>query len=219
MKGRKSAKAELFDAFASVGSALGSGRRVELVDVLAQGERSVEELAAEIGQTVANTSQHLRILARVGLVRTRRDGNRINYRLASERVEALWAAMRDVAAMHVAEATVLADLYLGRPPVERLSAVALRDRLARDEVVVLDVRPEAEFRAGHIPGAISAPLPALAAMISTLPPGKELVAYCRGPYCVYADDAVRLLRTRGVKARRLAEGLPEWRRAGYPIEV
>ena len=217
---RREAKSALFDALASVAQALGSGRRAEIVDVLAQGERSVDELANEISQSVANTSQHLRVLARAGLVRSRREGTRVVYRLAGERVAELWAAVRDVAARHVAEVSVLADEYLGaRDEVERLSAEELAERLERGDVVVLDVRPEAEFRAGHVAGARSAPLPALEQLAETLPKRGEIVAYCRGPYCVYADDAVRLLRARGLKARRLDVGFPEWRRAGLPVEV
>jgi rhodanese-related sulfurtransferase len=213
------AKAALFDAQASVAQALGSGRRAEIVDVLAQGERSVEGVAGEIGQSVANTSQHLQVLARAGLVRPRRDGTRVFYRLASDRVGELWAAVRDVAARHVAEVAVLADEYLGeREGIEQVSAEELADRLARGAVVVLDVRPEAEFRAGHIAGARSAPLPLLEELASGLPKRRDIVAYCRGPYCVYADDAVRLLRGRGLKARRLDVGYPEWERAGLPIE-
>ena len=214
------AKAALFDALASVAQALGSGRRAEIVDVLAQGERSVEELAKEISQSVANTSQHLQVLARAGLVRSRREGTRVVYRLASDRVDELWAAVRDVAVRHVAEVSVLADEYLGeRDEVEQLSADELAQRLAKGDVVVLDVRPEPEYRAGHIAGARSAPLSVLEDVVQKLPERRETVAYCRGPYCVYADDAVRLLRDRGLKARRLDVGYPEWRRAGLPVEI
>ena len=213
------AKVALFDALASVAQALGSGRRAEIVDVLAQGERSVEELAGEISQSAANTSNHLQVLARAGLVRSRREGTRIIYRLASDRVAELWAAVRDVAVRHVAEVSVLADEYLGqRDGVEQLSAEELALRLERGDVVVLDVRPEAEFRAGHIAGARSAPVDELEALVRELPKRREVVAYCRGPYCVYADDAVRLLRGRGLKARRLDVGYPEWQRAGLPVE-
>jgi rhodanese-related sulfurtransferase len=215
-----SAKAALFDALASVAQAVGSGRRAEIVDLLAQGERSVDEIAHEIDQSVANTSQHLQVLARAGLVRSRREGTRVFYRLASERVGDLWAAVREVAVQHVAEVHVLAEEYLGeRDEVEQLSASELHERLARGEVVVLDVRPEQEYRAGHIAGARSAPLPSLADDAAKLAKRREIVAYCRGPYCVYADDAVRLLRGRGLKARRLDVGFPEWRRAGLPIEI
>jgi rhodanese-related sulfurtransferase len=214
------AKVELFDALASVAQALGSGRRAEIVDLLAQGERSVEEIAGEISQSVANTSQHLQVLSRAGLVRSRREGTRVFYRLASERVADLWASVRDVAVRHVAEVNGLADEYLGeRDAAEQVSAAELEARLARGEVVVLDVRPEPEYRAGHIAGARSAPLSALPSIAAKLPRRPEIVAYCRGPYCVYADDAVRLLRGRGLKARRLDVGFPEWRRAGLPVET
>jgi len=203
------AKTALFDALASVAQALGSGRRAEIVDLLAQGERSVEEIASEIGQSAANTSQHLRVLSRGGLVRTRRDGTRVFYRLASDTVGELWATVREVAVRYLGE----------RAGLEQVSTAELELRLARGDVVVLDVRPETEFRAGHIAGARSVPLSALDAVAATLPRRREIVAYCRGPYCVYADDAVRLLRSRGLKARRLDVGYPEWRRAGLPVEA
>jgi rhodanese-related sulfurtransferase len=214
------AKGALFDAIASVGAALGSGRRAEIVDLLAQGERSVEEIASEVSQSVASTSHHVRLLARSGLARSRRDGNRVYYRLASERVAELWAAVRDVATQHVAEVTVLAGEYLGdREQVELLSAPELHERLADGKVVLLDVRPEAEYRAGHIAGARPAPLERLESIAAQLPRRREVIAYCRGPYCVYADEAVRLLSARGLRARRLDVGFPEWRRAGLPVEL
>ena len=213
-------RAALFDALASVAQALGSGRRAEIVDLLAQGERPVDEIATEIAQSVANTSQHLHVLARAGLVRRRRQGTRVYYRLASEQVEELWSAVRGAAVRHVAEVNVLAEEYLGgRDGVERLSAEELERRLARGDVVLLDVRPAREYEAGHIRGARSAPMPLLDDLVRKLPKRGEVVAYCRGPYCVYADDAVRLLRTRGLRARRLDVGYPEWRRAGRPVEV
>jgi rhodanese-related sulfurtransferase len=216
----RAAKAALFDAFASVAAALGSGRRAEIADVLAQGERSVEQVALEVGQSMAVTSHHLRLLAKAGLARSRRDGNRVFYRLASERVAELWAAVRDVATLHVAEVAVLAGEYLGeRGGVELLSAPELHERLEQGKVVVLDVRPEAEYRAGHISGAVSAPLERLESIAPELTKRREVVAYCRGPYCVFADDAVRLLRARGLRARRLDVGFPEWRRAGLPVEL
>jgi rhodanese-related sulfurtransferase/DNA-binding transcriptional ArsR family regulator len=213
------AKAALYDAFASVARALASGRRAEIVDLLAQGDRSVEEIASETGQSMAATSHHLKILATSGLARSRRDGRRIYYGLASERVSELWAAVRDVASRHVAEVGVLADDYLGsRDAVEQVTASELAERLTHGSVVLLDVRPESEFSAGHIAGARSAPLDILGDVASTLPRG-PVVAYCRGPYCVYADDAVRLLQARGIEARRLDVGYPEWQRAGLPIET
>lgn len=216
----RSAKDALFDAFTSVAKALGSGRRAEIVDVLAQGDRSVEEIASEIGQSVANTSHHLRLLAAAGLLQHRRDGQRIIYSLTSDRVAELWAALRDVAAAHVATVEVLADQYLGdRDDIETITADELAERLERGRAILLDVRPGTEFAAGHIAGARSAPIDDLPATVSKLPKSRDVVAYCRGPYCVYADDAVRLLRAKGFQARRLEDGFPEWRRAGRPVEA
>jgi rhodanese-related sulfurtransferase/DNA-binding HxlR family transcriptional regulator len=216
----RAAKSALFEAFASVAQSIGNGRRAEIVDVLAQGERSVDELAGEIEQSIANTSHHLQQLAKAGLVRSRREGTRIYYRLASDRVVDLWAAVREVAEHHLADVHVLARDYLGeRDEIEQLSPAELEQRLARGQVVVLDVRPEREYEAGHIPGAVSAPLAKLESVAASLPKRKEIVAYCRGPYCIYADDAVRLLHSRGLKARRLDVGFPEWQRAGLPVEI
>jgi len=214
----RQAKDALFDAFAEVAKALASGRRAEIIDVLAQGERSVEEVATELGQSVANTSHHLRALARAGLVGTRREATRIFYRLASDRVADLWAAMRDVAAEHVAGIDRLTEAYLGdRDGLEAISQQELAARLAQGDLVVLDVRPEPEFRAGHITGARSVPLSELRRSLRALPKGAEVVAYCRGRYCVYADDAVRELGRRGYRAKRLEDGFPEWKRAGLPV--
>ena len=216
---RREAKNALFDAFASVAKSLGSGRRAEIVDVLAHGERSVEEVAREISQSVANTSHHLHNLADAGLVQSRRDGQRIIYCLTSERVAVLWAALRDVAATHIAEVDVLADRYLGaRDGIEEISVDELADRLSNGRVVVLDVRPAAEYSAGHIAGAASVPINGLRDAIDMLSRTREVIAYCRGPYCVYADDAVRLLRQRGYQARRLDSGYLEWARAGRPTD-
>ena len=217
--GDRVAKDALFDGFAGVAKALANGRRAELVDVLAQGERHVEELADEIGQTVANTSFHLRTLAGVGLVITRRDKNRIYYRLASDRVIELWSALRDVAAEHHAELDALAAAYLGhRDEFDEVSRDELAARLVAGDVVVVDVRPAAEYAAGHIAGARSIPAEHLARELRNLPAGVEIVAYCRGPYCVLADEAIRLVRRKGRAARRLEEGFPEWRQANLPIQ-
>jgi len=214
------AKDALYDAFAEVAKALASGRRAEIVDVLAQGERSVDELAGEIGQTLANTSHHLRAMARAGLVTTRRDGTRIFYALASERVADLWSALRDVAGEHVAGLERLAAAYIGdRAGVEVVDRTELAARLRRREVVVLDVRPEVEFAAGHIAGARSVPITELRRHLRALPKDAEVIAYCRGPYCVYADEAVRELNKKGFRARRLIDGFPEWKRAGLPVAV
>jgi rhodanese-related sulfurtransferase len=216
--GDRAAKDALFEAFAEVAKALGSGRRAEIVDLLAQGERSVEEVAVELDQSVANTSHQLRALARAGLATTRRDGTRIHYRLASERVGELWAAMRDVADAHVAGLEKLAAAYLGdRDGIDTVDRNELAARLKDRSVVVLDVRPEREFTAGHITGARSVPMSELRKHLKALPSDAEVVAYCRGPYCVYADDAVRELAKRGFNAARLEDGFPEWRRAGLPV--
>lgn len=218
--GDRRKKDALFEGFADVAKAMGNGRRAELVDVLAQGERHVDDLAVEIGQTVANTSFHLRVLAGAGLVTTRRDGTRIYYRLASTRVGDLWAALRDVAAAHHDEIDDLARAYLGRrDQLDQISREELAVRIERGEVIVIDVRPRPEYAAGHIAGARSIPSDELARELAALPDDVEVVAYCRGPYCVFADDAVRLLRRRGRMARRLEDGFPEWRGADLPVEV
>jgi rhodanese-related sulfurtransferase len=214
------AKDALFNGLAGVAKALGSGRRAELVDVLAQGERSVEELAGELEQTVANTSQHLQVLLRHGLVGSRRDGNRVIYSLASPRVATLWAAVREVAAEHVAELDRLEAAYLGdRSTLDVVTRDELARRLRDGDVVVLDVRPEPEYRAGHLTGAVSLPAAELSRRLREVPKNHDVVAYCRGPYCVYADDAVRALRRRGYRAARLEDGYPEWVAAGLPVET
>jgi rhodanese-related sulfurtransferase len=212
------AKDALFDAFADAAKALASGRRAEIVDLLAQGERSVEEVAVEIGQSVANTSHHLRTLLRAGLVTTRREGSRAIYGLASDRVYELWASLRDVAAAHVAGLERLARAYRGdEDGVEEVTRAELARRLRAGDVIVLDVRPATEFASGHIAGARSVPLAELRRHLRAIPANAEVVAYCRGPYCVYADEAVRLLRQRGLAARRLEDGFPEWRGARLPV--
>lgn len=211
------AKDALYDALASVAKALGNGRRAEIVDVLAQGERRVEDLAGQIGQSVANTSQHLQQLLRGGLVQTRRDGTSIFYSLASEQVGALWRAMRDVAAGHVAELAALSSAYLGdRTRLATIGRDELAARLRDGDVVVVDVRPPAEYDAGHIPGAVNVPPAEMSQRLRDLPADREVVAYCRGPYCVYADDAVRALTSTGRTARRLVDGFPEWAAAALP---
>ena len=219
--GSTSSKARLFDGFAGVGKALSSGRRLELMDVLAQGPRSVERLAAEIGQSVANTSAHLRVLLGAGLVGTERDGNRVVYALAGPAVEDLWVALRATAQAHAAALDRLAADYLGdRSRLETITRAELAARLQGEPPpLVVDVRPAAEFRAGHVPGAVSVPPDELDAGVRRLPAGADVVAYCRGPFCVYADDAVRTLRQQGRRAVRLEDGFPEWRRAGLPVAV
>jgi rhodanese-related sulfurtransferase/F0F1-type ATP synthase membrane subunit b/b' len=218
--GSRAAKDALLEAQAGVAKALASGRRAEIIDLLAQGERSVEEIAAEMDQSVANTSHHLRTLARAGLVETRRDRTRILYRLAGDGVAQLWNAVRDLAAQHVAGVEQLADAYLGGADgVEPVTRAELERRLDAGDVVLIDVRPTSEYRAGHVAGARSVPIDELTKHVEALPNDAEIVAYCRGPYCVYADEAVRVLRASGFAARRLEDGFPEWRRAGLPVAV
>src|SRR5438132_6869385 len=203
----RAAKDALYEGFAEVAKVLASGRKAEIVDLLAQGERSVEAISEEIGQTVANTSHHLRAMARAGLLTTRRDGTRIFYALASERVGELWSAVRDVAREHVAGLERLAGAYLGdRDGVDVVDRTELAARLKRREVLVLDVRPAAEYAAGHVAGARSVPITELRRQLRALPKDGDVVAYCRGPYCVYADEAVRELNHRGFRARRLIDG-------------
>lgn len=217
--GDRVAKDALYEGLAAVAKAMGNGRRAELVDVLAQGERSVDDLAHEIGQSVANTSHHLQHLLRAGLVSTRREGTRIHYSLSTPRVGELWAAVRDVASTQLAEIDHLAADYLGdRSRLASMSRDELARRVRDGDVVVVDVRPEPEFRAGHIAGAVSLPLAEISRRLSTIPRDRQVVAYCRGPFCVYADDAVRALRRRGYDAARLEDGFPEWHRAGLPVD-
>jgi rhodanese-related sulfurtransferase/DNA-binding HxlR family transcriptional regulator len=212
-------KQALFDALASVGSALGHGRRAELVDVLAQGERRVEDLAGAIGQSVANTSHHLQQLLRAGLVTTRREGTRVYYSLSGEDILALWLAMEQVAARHVAGIDALVEAYLGdRDGLEAITREQLADRLRDGDVVVVDVRPPEEYAAGHLPGAVNVPVAELPDRLDELPGGAQVVAYCRGPFCVSSDDAVRALRDAGRDALRLVDGFPEWAAAGLPVE-
>lgn len=208
-------KRELFRQVARVGGALASGSRLALLDLLAQGERSVEQLAEGAGLSVANASQHLQVLRRAGLVATRRAGARVLYRPAGEDVVRLWLALRDVAATQLGDVERAARDYLG-DGVQAIGRAELAKRLHAGEVVVIDVRPRVEFAAGHIQGARSVPVDELEDRLAEIPEDAEVVAYCRGPYCVYAHDAVRLLRAAGRRARRLEGGWPEWRLAGLP---
>ena len=217
--GDRAAKTALFDEFARVAKALASGRRIELVDVLANGERTVEALAGEVGLSVANTSQHLQILRQAGLVGSRRQGTSVHYRLAGPEVFELWRTLRTLAASRLAEVERLAVAYLGgRDDLEPVTREELARRLQDgDDLVVLDVRPAAEYAAGHLPGAVSIPVAELRRRLAELPADREVVAYCRGPYCAFAHEAVVLLREAGVSARRLEDGLPEWQAAGLAV--
>ena len=202
-------KQDLFDEIAVMGKALASARRLELLDLLAQAPRSVEELAREAGLSGANASQHLQALHAAGLVTRERDGLRVRYSLAGEEALRLWLALRDAAAVNRAEVERAARDYLGEP-VEAVSAEELRRRLRSGEAILLDVRPEAEFAAGHIEGARSVPLEQLDETLADLPEETEVIAYCRGRFCAYAHEAVRRLRAAGRPARRLQGGWPEW---------
>jgi rhodanese-related sulfurtransferase len=213
------AKTALFDEFARAGRALASGRRLELLDVLANGERTVDALAGEVELSLANTSQHLQVLRQAGLVTSRREGTSVWYRLAAPEVFELWRALRTLASARVAEVERLAAAYLGaRDQLEPVTREELARRLqGGDPPMVLDVRPAAEHAAGHLPGAVSIPVGELRRRLAELPADREIVAYCRGPYCAFAHDAVALLREEGFTARRLEDGLPEWQAAGLAV--
>lgn len=218
---RREAKTALYEQFARAGKGLSNPKRLELLDLLSQGEYSVESLAAAAGLGLSTASAHLQALKDAGLVRTRREGTFVHYRLAGDDVAALLALLRTVATTHLADADRAAAHYLGAPVTDDSDAVA-RDELLRrartGKVVVLDVRPTTEYTAGHIPGAVSVPLEELQHRLEELPADVEIVAYCRGAYCVLSYDAVDQLTAAGRKARRLHEGMLEWRLAGLPVE-
>ncbi len=216
---RQGFKQELFNQFARVGKALSNGNRLELLEFLAQGERSVEALAGVSGLTVANTSQHLQQLRQAGLVTTRKEGQHVFYRLSGDDVIQILECLRRVAETHLAEVDRLVGTYLTiKDSLEPVPAEELLARARDGLVTVLDVRPAEEFAAGHLPGAINIPLGELEKHLSDLPPNQTVVAYCRGPYCVLAYDAVARLRQEGFDARRLEDGFPEWKKAGLPVE-
>lgn len=217
----RAAKTRIYEQFARVGKALAAPARLELIDLLVQGERSVEALATEAQMSTANASQHLQVLLAARLVETRRESQRIYYRLASPSVVELWLALRRTAETQLAELPVVAREYLGdRGAFEPIDREELARRIAAGTVVLIDVRPREEFEQGHIAGAVSVPLPALTAWArDDAPKRKQIVAYCRGPYCVYAIEAVAELQKRGLRAMRSEDGVAEWRAAGYPIET
>jgi len=212
----RAAKDELHEQFARIGRALANPHRVEILDLLAQGERSVEVLAARAGVSIGLASAHLQGLRRAGLVASRRDGTRILYRLAGDDVYELLAAVRSVATGRLADAERAARAYMGEP-MDAVSRTELLARVRSGDAVVVDLRPADEYEAGHIAGAISIPLAELEAHLAELPAGVEIVAYCRGPYCALAPQGVTLLRRAGRRARRLEDGFPEWRLAGLPV--
>jgi rhodanese-related sulfurtransferase len=216
---KRAFKNQLYAQFARIGKALSSAHRLELLEVLAQGEHCVEELARETGIPVANASQHLQVLRAAQLVDVRREGVYIYYRLADEQVFTLWQTMRRVGEARIAEIDRIVDTYLhDRNQLQPIGAADLLQRLVEGGVVLLDVRPVAEYTIGHLPDALSIPVTELEDRLPELPLDKEIVAYCRGPYCVFADEAVALLRTNGYNARRLEQGLPDWQALGLPVE-
>ena len=216
----RAAKDALNEQFSRIGKALSSPRRIELLDLLAQGERPVESLAAASDMSVALVSAHLQALRAARLVEARRDGQRVRYRLAGDDVHQLLTALRAVARERLAEVEVAVRTYLGAPDeFEPVTREELWARARAGNLAILDLRPREEYLAGHIPGALSAPLPELVELLARLPRDAEVVAYCRGPYCVLAPQGIAVLRLHGHAARRLADGFPEWRLAGLPVEV
>lgn len=219
MEGRE-AKDALYEQFARLGRAIAHPKRIELLELLAQGERSVDALARGTAMGVTNASNHLQVLRHARLVETRKDGTRVLYRLAGDEVMRLVISLRDVARERLAEVDrVVRDFYRARDALEPLTRDELGRRAADGDLVVLDVRPRDEYEQGHIPGSISVPLDELAERLRTLRRNAEIVAYCRGPFCVLAPQAVEVLRRHGFQARRLEDGLPEWRLAGLPVAV
>jgi rhodanese-related sulfurtransferase/DNA-binding transcriptional ArsR family regulator len=216
----REAKDRLYEQFARAAKAVGSPKRIELLELLAQGEHTVEALAQATGMGVTNTSSHLQVLRQARVVETRKQGTKVFYRLAGDEVAAFVVALRDLARSRLVEVDeVVRDYFVARDELEPVSRRELLDRANDGKVVILDVRPREEFAAGHIPGALSVPLDELDAVLARLPKRAQVVAYCRGPYCVLAPQAVERLRAKGFKARRLADGMPEWRLAGLPVAV
>lgn len=216
--GDRSSKEALFAEFAAVGKVLGNPKRLELIDLLSQGPRSVEDLATAAALGMSTCSAHLQMLREAGLVDTRREGRRIYYSLTGDDVVGLWECLRRVAQAHRPHTDLARRAYLGPEDTDAVDTDELLRRLQRGDVAILDVRPSVEYAGGHLPGAIHIPLEELSDRLGELPHGREIVAYCRGQYCVMAHDAVRLLNARGLQARRATDGLLEWRLAGLPVE-
>jgi rhodanese-related sulfurtransferase/DNA-binding transcriptional ArsR family regulator len=216
---KRAFKNQLYEQFARIGKALSSAHRLELLEVLAQGEHSVEAVARETEMSIANASQHLQVLRTAQLVEVRREGVYIYYRLSDEQVFTLWQTMRQVGEARIAEIDRIIDTYLhDRNQLQPIGVSELLQRLVEDTIILLDVRPAEEYAAGHLPNALSMPVAELETRLSELPQGREIVAYCRGPYCVFADEAVALLRSNGYNAHRLQQGFPDWRALGLPVE-
>jgi rhodanese-related sulfurtransferase/DNA-binding transcriptional ArsR family regulator len=216
----REAKDLLYAQFSRLGKAVSNPKRIELLELLAQTERSVDELAAASGMDFANTSAQLQVLSRARLVEGQRQGKRVIYRLADESVTRFLAALRELSRARLAEVEQVArDYFEARDHLEPLGSADLMRRLEDPGTLVIDVRPAEEYAAGHIPGALSVPLSELKGRIALLPPAAEIVAYCRGPYCVLAPQAIQILGRAGLRARRLNEGFPEWRLAGLPVEA
>ena len=211
-------KDPLYAQFAHIGHAVASPKRIELLDLLAQGEKTVETLGEQSSTPLKNTSAHLRVLRQARLVETRREGTYVYYRLAGEDVFRFLRDLQTLARSRLAEVEQVASLYIdGRDELEPVTLDELRRRLHEGDVTVIDVRPEEEYRSGHIPGAVSVPIAELKRRLGEIPRKREVVAYCRGPYCVYSVEAVELLRKHGYRARRAGQGLPDWRASGLPV--
>lgn len=219
MAWRETRKRRVFEHLSRVPKALANAHRLEMIEILAQSEKTVEALARETDQSMANASQHLQVLRRAGLVAARRVGTYAYYRLAGEEVHRLWQSVRALGEAHLAELDrLLSELHADTGELDALTLEELRDRVEAGSTVLLDVRPSEEYAAGHIAGALSMPVADLSARLAELPEDAEVVAYCRGPYCVFADEAVAILQRQGIPARRLEEGFPDWRAAGLPTE-
>lgn len=212
-------KRKIYESLARIGAALSSAVRLEILELLAQGERSVDELATLAGASIANTSQHLQKLRQAGLIVGRKEAQFVRYRLAGDEVVALFDTLGVAGQAHLAEVDQVVRLYFtAKDDLEPVPATDLLERAKAGLVTVLDVRPAEEFAAGHVPGAVNIPMRELERRLAELPKRREVVAYCRGPYCLMSYDAVQLLRKKGLKARRLKDGMPEWRLAGLPTE-
>jgi rhodanese-related sulfurtransferase len=219
LKAKRSFKNALFEQFARIGKALASGRRLEILELLGQGERTVEAISQQTDMSVASASQHLQVLKAAQLVEVRRNGLYARYRLADERVFQLWQALRELAEVRLSDVERVMNTFLKqRGSMSPITAEELLRKLRDKSVMVLDVRPAVEYASGHIAGARSIPLHELRRKLKALPKRREIVAYCRGPYCVLADEAVAILRAQGLRARRLQEGFPDWKVRGLPVQ-